>query len=78
MKKHSNCECNTESNHTCQCDKVESHSCHSDCSCASSGAPKSEYNNQWASPAGVKAEVEEIILEGGYRYDISWTLKRRK
>lgn len=59
MKKHSNCECHTESNHTCQCDKVESHSCHSDCSCASSGAPKSEYNNQWASPAGVKAEVEE-------------------
>lgn len=49
MDKHSKCGCHTK----------EKSSCESSCGCGcNSGAPKSAVNNQWASPASAKSEIE--------------------
>ena len=51
MSKQSNHQCHCGSN--CGCHSSEEHSC----SC--SGSKKTEYNNQWVSPASAKSSVCE-------------------
>lgn len=61
----SSCGCNEKHNSihsSCGCSEKQN-SIESSCGCGCSGAAKSAYNNQWASPASAKSEIEQCCKE---------------